>query len=178
IDEKRYQNPPLAQQVDDFLKRVAVRDDIQPPFRRQLLPPFRNQRHHLRLDFERDPGHLFGGGHLQVELRPDRLTEDLQVPVLNVTAVFTKMDDDAVGPRQLGKHRRGDWIGLLGLSRLAQRRNMIDIDPEPCHMRLTLKSRFTGWKSGYYYRNGEEGQGLFGGFRPSGEAAEGKIGPF
>jgi len=52
---------------------------------------------------------------------------------LNVAAVLSQVDDQAVGARQINQHGGGQRIGLPPASGLPERRHMIDVDAEPGH---------------------------------------------
>ena len=66
----------------------------------------------IRFGLAGDADDFIGDGELQVELRRDGLSQQPQVPVLDVAAVLAKMDRDAVRSRQLGEHCRGDGVRL------------------------------------------------------------------
>jgi hypothetical protein len=55
------------------------------------------------------------------------------VLVLNVAAVFAQMHGDAVGAAEMRFHRGPYRVRLVRLPRLAQRRDMVDVDTELDH---------------------------------------------
>ncbi len=50
--------------------------------------------------------------------------------VLDVTPVFAQMDGDPVGARVLGDARGLERVGIVAPARLAQRRDVVDVDAE------------------------------------------------
>ena len=60
-------------------------------------------------------------------------SEQADVAVLDVPAVFAEVDGDAVGPSQLGQHGRPDRVRLSPAPGLAERGDMIDVDTESEH---------------------------------------------
>ena len=56
------------------LNPVALPHNLESPLRRQFLPFFRDERHEVRFDIERDLRHFVVRRHFQVELRSDDLT--------------------------------------------------------------------------------------------------------
>lgn len=53
-----------------------------------------------------------------------------KVMILDVAAVFAKMNSDAVGPRLLHHDRGFDGSWIRGAARLAQRCDMVNVDAE------------------------------------------------
>ena len=102
--------------------------DVEPALGGALLALLRHQRHHVRLDLARDAHHLVGGGHLEVEHAAHRLAQQAHVAILDVAAIFAQVHGDAVGAGELDERRRPHRIGIGGAARLAQRRDVIDVD--------------------------------------------------
>jgi hypothetical protein len=117
------------------LSCTGVEDDVQAPFRGQLLAPLRHQRHLVRLDGERDLQHLLGGGHLQVQPRLHHLAQDLDVAVLDVPAVAAEVDGDPVRAAELGQDGRVHGIGLRDATGLTDGGDVVDVDAEARHDR-------------------------------------------
>jgi hypothetical protein len=61
-------------------------------------------------------------------MRPNAASQDLNVTVLNVSAVSAEMNGNSLGARQLAQDRCRYGIGFIRLPRLPDRRNMIDVD--------------------------------------------------
>src|SRR6058998_2723849 len=67
---------------------------------------------------------------LEIEHGAHAARERPDVGVLNVAAVFAQVHGDPIGPGALGGRRRLDGVGLVGLARLANGRDVIDVDVE------------------------------------------------
>jgi len=109
---------------------VLSQHDVQPPFGGQLVAPFGDQRHLMRLDGLGDAHHLRRGRHLDVEVRSHRARQNLDVAILNVPPVAAQMDRDPLRAGQLADSRRGDRIGLVALARFTDGSDVIDVDGE------------------------------------------------
>ena len=72
--------------------------------------------------------HLIRAGHLEIEKSGDPGFEQLDVPVLDMTAVFPQVGGDPVRSRGFAKHRGLERIGLNASTSLPKGRNMINID--------------------------------------------------
>jgi hypothetical protein len=68
---------------------------------------------------------------LEVHERVDRALQRADVGVLDVPPVLAQVGRDAVGATAFARFRRARGIGLVGLARLAQRRDVINVDVEP-----------------------------------------------
>ena len=76
---------------------VALPGDIEPSFSRDLLALFRNQRHLRGFQPERDVDHLVRACAFEIEIGSDRRRERVDVCILNVPSVFSKMRRYSVG---------------------------------------------------------------------------------
>ena len=63
-------------------------------------------------------------------MRSHDLVDLVKIAILNMPSVFTKMNRNAVGAGFLGHDHRLGWARIRGPARLAQRRDMVDIDAE------------------------------------------------
>ena len=115
-----------------------MREDIEAALGGLLFATLGHERHLVRRDVSRELDHLVGRGHLEVQERLDRASQNLHVPVLNVTPVFPEMNRDAVGARVLREHGRFDWIRIQRAARLPERGHVIDVDVESDGHELTL----------------------------------------
>jgi hypothetical protein len=68
-----------------------------------------------------------------VQLGAQGLIEQIDIPVLDVAAVFAQMDNDSVGPAQFGQVGGMDWVRLMGQPGLADGGYVVDIDNEIRH---------------------------------------------
>ena len=107
--------------------------DVKPTFGGDLLPTFRNQRHHVGPDTQRNSEHLSRRRHLKIEAGTNGLTQQFDVPILDMATVFPQMHRDAVSPAELGKHGHGNRIGFNRSARLTHIGDVIDIDAETGH---------------------------------------------
>ena len=114
-------------------------DDVQATFRGDFVPPFRHQHGHFRPDPAGDVDHFVGGGHFEVELDLREQAQLFNVVILNVAAVFAQVHGDAVGTAQMRFDGAPDGIGFVGLPRLADRGNVVDIDAQFDHSCISLK---------------------------------------
>ena len=133
IDKDRYRDRGLGHFFDDLGNFLFLRDDVQPAFGGQFLPFFRDQGDEVRLDVQGDRDNLLVGTHLQVHFRFDGLAQQDDIPVLDMAAVFTQVDDDARGSGQFADRGGGDRIRLVDASGLSDGGNMIDVDGESGH---------------------------------------------
>ena len=115
---------------NDIPESGEIPADIQPPFRRQLLTMFGDQRHEIRLHIKSDLDDLVRCPHLQIELRLDGFAQKPYVAVLDVPAVFAQMADNPLSSRQLAQVRRGHRVGFPPSPRIADRRNVVYIDSQ------------------------------------------------
>jgi hypothetical protein len=133
VDEEADEDARGIQLLDRIFDLFALRNDVESALGGDLLRAFRDERDDVGFDARGDPNHLFGGRHLQVEMGDDHLFERDQIMVLNVTTIAAQMRRDPVGAGQFANHRRRYWVGFVGPPRLADCRNMIDVDVESTH---------------------------------------------
>src|SRR5262249_51933418 len=77
---------------------------------------------------DRNLHHLFRGGHLDIQISRHRLSQDIEVAVLNVPAIAPQVNRDAVGSGLFANHGRGDDARLRRAPRLAHSGDVIDVD--------------------------------------------------
>jgi hypothetical protein len=117
--------------------------NVETALSRDLLPSLGDERDLMRADAQSEGDHLVGAGHLEVQHRPDRPGESLDVVVLDVPAIFAQVRGDSVGAGILTQRGGSNGIGLGASPRLSNRRDVIDVDVEPNanrHSRLLLHS--------------------------------------
>ena len=66
-DEQRNPDAGIAEPRDERRQRIALTDDIETAFGGEFLAPLRHETHRMRLGCQRDPQHLRGRGHLEIE---------------------------------------------------------------------------------------------------------------
>ena len=117
-------------------RRVVLAGDVEPAFGGQLLAPLRHQAHRMRFGRERNPQHVVGRRHLEIQRLGDFGLQPRHVLVADVAAVFAQMRGDAVGAGldrgKCGAH----GIGTRAGPRIAQGGDVIDIDAKAQRRRL------------------------------------------
>ena len=78
----------------------------------------------------RDPDHLGGGGHLEVERHEQLALEALHVLVPDMPPVLPQVGRDAVGARQNGEVRRPDWVRVRAAPGVPHGRDVVNVDAE------------------------------------------------
>ncbi len=105
-------------------------DHVQPALGGEFLAPLGHQAHRVGLCGERNPQHVLGRRHLEIQRLRYLGLEAGHVAVADMAAVLTQMRGDAVGAGldrgQRGAHR----IRPLAAPRVAQGCDVIDIDSE------------------------------------------------
>ncbi len=77
---------------------------------------------------ERDPQHLLGRRHLQVQRQVDLAHQPVDVAVGDVTPVLAQVGGDPVGADRGRGLRRPQRIGMLAAARIPDGRDMVDVD--------------------------------------------------
>src|SRR3974377_1323558 len=96
-DKETDLDPAVADLPHSFNHSALKTDYVKATLGRQFLPFLRNQCGHLRVYLTRDRHHLISSCHLQVQFRSDYFTQEPHIPVLYVTPVFPKMNNDPGG---------------------------------------------------------------------------------
>ena len=109
-------------------ERVVLAGDVEPAFGGEFLAPLRHQAHRVRFGRERNPQHVVGRGHLEIQRLGDLRLQPRHVVVADVAAVLAQMRGDAVGAGLDRGERRAHGIGTRSAARIAQGRDVIDID--------------------------------------------------
>jgi hypothetical protein len=65
--------------------------------------------------------------HFHIELATDRLPQDLGITVLDVAAIFAKVECDAIRPSQLRLGSRPDRVWFHGLAGLPDGCNVVNV---------------------------------------------------
>jgi hypothetical protein len=81
----------------------------------------------LRLYIAGDLNDLSSAGKFKVHLRTKGLRKDQNVAILDMTAIFSKMDRDAIGSAEFSQNSRSHRIGFDGSACLTHRGYVIDI---------------------------------------------------
>ncbi len=133
IDEQADQNTGSVELVDALSDSQKMSLHVQPALGCDFLAPFGHQRGLIGKSAQSDAHDLITNGHFQIQANADNLTEQPDVAVLNMSAVFSQMDGNRVGSAHLGQHRGMNRIGLRRTSRLTNGRDMVYIDSQQWH---------------------------------------------
>ena len=107
---------------------LLLRGDVEAAFGRELLAPLRHQAAIGGPVLDRELDHRVRHGHLEIDARLHGAQQDVDVARLNVAPVFAQVHGDAVRARLLGDQSRRDGVGIARVARLAQCRDVIDVD--------------------------------------------------
>ena len=125
---------------------VVLPGDIEAALGGALLAPLRHEAGGVRPGLDRDRHHLVGRRHFEIERLGDLGLQPRDVVVADVAAVLAQMRGDAVGAgldRELGRAHR---IGMPPAARVADGRDVVDVDAEakmresPPRYRLVTRS--------------------------------------
>src|SRR4029453_17866632 len=122
--------------------------NIKTAFGCNFLTFFWNETDLVRHDPHRYVNNLFGVAHFEIQFRHDVCAEPFDVAILNVATIRSQVGDDSAGTSPLANTRRHEWIRLgifgfrhCGVTRLTQRRHMIDIDSQAQATHLIAPNR-------------------------------------
>ena len=111
--------------------RLVLAGDVEPALGRALLAPLRHQAGRVRTGLQRNAEHLLGRRHFEIERLGDLRLEARDIVVADVPAVLAQMRGDAVGPGCDRDLRRAHRIGMAPAARVADGRDVVDVDAEP-----------------------------------------------
>ena len=133
VDEYAGDDSRVVQPGNDIGQSRLLREHVEPPFGRHLLPPFRNQHRHFRAQIAGDPDHLVGRGHFQIELDAGEIAQLAYIVILYVPTILPQVHGDSIRTPEMGLHRSPHGIRLPRPPRLTQRCHVVDIDSEFDH---------------------------------------------
>jgi hypothetical protein len=128
VDEEGDRDLGVLEGLHNLADGVAVSRDVQATLGGELLAPLGHERAGVRLRLVGGLHHLLRRRHLQIELRLDRPPQYLEVALLDVPAVLAQVDGDLVRAPHLREHGGLDGVWIDGAARLAQGRDVIDVD--------------------------------------------------
>lgn len=141
VDEEARSNPNGRQLLDGRPQRLRVSCHVQAALGRDFFAPFRNKRYLVGSQAARDPDHFRGARHFEVEDCPDCSLQPLYVVVLDVPTILAQVSGNAIGTSVLAFDRRENGIRFDGATRLAKRRNVVDVNVKSLvHGRLSHHS--------------------------------------
>src|SRR5262249_24392362 len=117
---------------------------IQAAFGGQLFAPLGNQGGDVGPYLVSDLHHLRRGGHFEIEHRLTDAAQKLEISVLDVAPVLAKVNGDLPGSAQLGEDCCRHRIRIADAPRLPQGRDVIDVDPQPLHARVSIRTSGPG----------------------------------
>ncbi len=129
-NEQRNADAGIVQTRDERRQHIVLRDHVEPAFGGHLLAPLGHQTHRMGLGRQRDPQHLLGRSHLEVQRLGDLGLQPRHVVVADVPAILTQVRRDAVGARLDRQQRGAHRIGQGAAAGVAQGGDVIDIDSE------------------------------------------------
>ena len=112
---------------------AAVAGHVKAAFSREFLTLLRDDRDHVRFYGQGYFGHCLIGGHLQIEFGPDEFPQEAKIAVLNMTPIFSEMDDNTVGTGQFDQHGSRKGVRVRSTTGLPQRGHMVDVHPKSRH---------------------------------------------
>src|SRR6185437_4294015 len=130
INEEGDADVGVLEAADGTRQTAVARLDREPPFGGDFLPALRHQRGLVGAEPGGDPDDLGTRGQLEIEGQAGAGGERLDVRVLNVAAVFAKVDGNAVGTPGERVGRGADGIRLIRFPRFADGRDVINVDVE------------------------------------------------
>src|SRR5262245_20149170 len=129
-DEQRNADAGVLQPGDHRHERVVLTGHVEAAFRGPLLAPLGYKAGGVRGGLHRDPHHLLGRRHFEVERLCDLGLEARDVVVANVAAVLAQMRGDAVGAGRDRDLRRTHGVRVPTAARVADGRDVIDVGAE------------------------------------------------
>ena len=109
---------------------IMAADDVEAAFGRALAAFFRDEATGVRTRVERNRHHIVGRRHLEIQRLRNLPSQPRHVLVANMAPVLAQMGGNAIGTRFDGEERGAHRIGKGAAPRVAQGRDMIDIDAE------------------------------------------------
>jgi hypothetical protein len=128
INEQRHPDPDVAEPPACLRNPVFLTCHIEPAFSGQFFTVFRHQTAIFRLRCESDLQHLLGNRHLEIHAGLQYSMHSLEITILDMPAVFTQVQRDAVGSRLLRHQRCIHRVRIAGTARLSYGRYVIDVD--------------------------------------------------
>ncbi len=129
-DEQRHADAGPAQLRNGRRELLALACHVEPAFGGPLLAALRHQAGGMWPRLDRDRDHLVGGRHFEVERLADLRLEARDVVVADVPPILAQMRGDAVGAGLDRDLRRLHGVGMAAAARIADGRDVIDVDAE------------------------------------------------
>jgi hypothetical protein len=131
LDEHGDANSRRAQFIDKTAKVVASANHVEATLGGSFDAAFGHDAGSVRAVPESNCQHLVGRSHLQIERQVRCGAETVDVVVGHVPPIFAEMGRYAIGAGR-GRHLgRAQGIGMRAAARIANGRNVIDVDAQP-----------------------------------------------
>lgn len=112
IEEKADKNIGLSESLNHGAERVNFGDGIEASFGGDFSTVFGDEANFCGLEAKGEVEHGGGGGHFEVELFAAFLAESKNIVVLDVAAIFAKVDSDGVGTGAEAEQGCGNGVGF------------------------------------------------------------------
>ena len=122
--------PALPSSATKGFRRPEAADHVEAALGRALGALFRHKATGVGTDAQRDVEHRLGRRHLEIERLLDRGLEPLHVVVVDMAAVLAQMRGDPVGAGLDGEEGGANGIGRRAAARVAEGRDVVDVDAE------------------------------------------------
>ena len=129
-DEQRDADAGGLQFGDDRHEMIVLAHHVEAALGGHLLAPLRHDAGRVRPRLERDVDHLARRRHFEIQRLGELRLQPRDVVVADVAAVLAQMRRDAVGAGLDGQQRRLHGIGMPAAARVADGRDVIDVDAE------------------------------------------------
>ena len=130
LDEQADADSGLAEAIDDRAQGFELRRRVEPALGGPFLALFRDDAGGVGAVGERDRQHFGGRRHFQVQGQGDLGHQAINVGIGDMPPIFAQVGGDPVGPGGGGGVGCAHRIGMRSAARVADRRDMVDVDPE------------------------------------------------
>lgn len=130
VNKERRADSRGAESGDRGLQHVARLGHVEPAFRCHLGALLRHEGDLRRPQPFGNQEHLLGAGHLEVERGPAADRQLLDVGVLHVPPIFPQVRRNAVRAGRFACQGGCDGVGFIGLSRLPDGGDVVDVNAE------------------------------------------------
>ena len=130
LDEQADPYARIQQASDQGREMIMLPRGIKSTLGCPFLAPFWHDTRRMWFVAERNFYHLVGRGHLEVNWQAYLAHDRIEICVSDMAAVFAQMHGYAVAARCLHNAHRTHWIRMLAAARIADGRDMVDIDAE------------------------------------------------
>ena len=127
IDEHAADDSGVGETINRLFELGFLREDVEAAFGRHLVPAFRHQHGHFRLEATGNLDHFVGRRHFQIELDQRQRTQFFDVCILNVASILAQMNSNPVRSAKMcldGSPRR---LGFIGTTCLTNRGHVVNI---------------------------------------------------